>query len=146
MKKMLSILFMVAAFAASASAQQLEKLFDKYMEDERFNYVYQKKPSTLDQLDNMGNLNVTILNKSTTSLGRQMLTLNSADKSLDESFTREVENALKADRYEQVSIVRNGKNRVESYEKTTDKGIAKVSFIKNPGNIMVTLNLYANKK
>ena len=56
------------------------------------------------------------------------------------------ENALKADKYEQVSIVRNGKNRVETYEKNTDKGIAKVSFIKNPGNIMVTLNVYAPRK
>lgn len=68
------------------------------------------------------------------------------EKSLEESFTREVETALKADKYEQVSIVRNGKNRVETYEKITDQGIAKVNFIKNPGNIMVTLNLYAQKK
>ena len=147
MKKILSILFLATVFVAGASAQQLEKLFEKYMEDERFNYVYQKKPSTLDRWSDMaGNLDVMILDKSTTSLGRQMLTLNSADKSLDESFTREVDNALNADKYEQISIVRNGKNRVETYEKTTDKGIAKVSFIKNPGNIMVTLNLYAPRK
>ena len=146
MKKIVSILFFATLFVASASAQQLERLFDKYMEDERFNYIYQKRASTLDRLSDMGNVDVLIFDKSTTNLGRQMLTLNSTDKSLDESFTREVENALKADKYEQVSIVRNGKNRVESYEKTTDKGITKVSFIKNPGSIMLTLNLYAPKK
>lgn len=146
MKKILSILFLATVFVAGASAQQLEKLFDKYMEDERFNYVYQKKASMMDRLNDAGNVDVWVFYKSTTSLGRQMLTLNSADKSLDESFTREVENALKADKYEQVSIVRNGKNRVETYEKNTDKGIAKVSFIKNPGNIMVTLNVYAPRK
>lgn len=146
MKKILSILFLATVFVAGASAQQLEKLFDKYMEDERFNYVYQKKASMMDRLNDAGNVDVWVFDKSTTSLGRQMLTLNSADKSLDESFTREVENALKADKYEQVSIVRNGKNRVETYEKNTDKGIAKVSLIKNPGNIMVTLNVYAPRK
>ncbi len=149
MKKILSILFLVTFFVAGASAQQLERLFDKYMEDERFNYVYQKKASTFDRLSDIrdtGNWDVLALDKSTTSLGRQMLTLSSTDKSLDEGFTREVENALKADKYEQVSIVRNGKNRVETYEKPTNEGVAKVSFIKNPGNIMLTLNLYAKKK
>lgn len=146
MKKILSILFLATVFVAGASAQQLEKLFDKYMEDERFNYIYQKRASSMDRLSDMKNFDLMVLDKSTTSLGRQMLTLNSADKSLDESFTREVENALKADKYEQVSIVRNGKNRVDTYEKPTDKGIAKVSFIKNPGNIVLTLNLYATKK
>ena len=146
MKKIFSILLMALAFAATASAQQLERLFDKYMEDERFNYIYQKKASTFDRLNDMGNLDISVWDKSTTSLGRQMLTLNSADKSLEESFTREVQNALKADRYEQVSIVRNGKNRVDSYEKITDKGTSKVSFIKNPGNVVLTLNLYAPAK
>ncbi|RNC63945.1 DUF4252 domain-containing protein [Proteiniphilum sp. X52] len=147
MKRILSILFLATAFVAGASAQQLEKLFDKYMEDERFNYVYQKKASTYDRLSDMGgNVDIMMFDRSKASLGRQMLTLNSADKSLQESFTREVDNALKADKYEQVSIVRNGKNRVESYEKVTPKSTAKVSFIKNPGNIVVTLNLYAPKK
>lgn len=146
MKKIFSIMFMTLAFATTLSAQQLERLFDKYMEDERFNYVYQKKASSMDRLKDMENFDVLALDRSTISLGRQMLTLNSADKSLDESFTKEVENALKADKYEQVSIVRNGKNRVETYEKISDKAVAKVSFIKNPGNIMVTLNLYAPKK
>lgn len=146
MKKILSIMFMALAFANTVSAQQLEKLFDKYMEDERFNYVYQKKASMMDRLSDMGNIETWELNKSSTSAGRQMLTLNSTDKSLDENFTREVENALKADKYEQVSIVRNGKNRVETYEKNSDKGMSKVSLIKNPGNIMVTLNSYAPRK
>ncbi|MDO5523394.1 MAG: hypothetical protein Q4G48_05045 [Bacteroidia bacterium] len=148
MKKILSILFMSAIFVAAASAQQIERLFDKYQEDERFNYIYQKRPSVMDRLNdaNTSYLDIMILNKTTASLGRQMLTLNSADKSLEDSFTREVENALNADKYEQISIVRNGKNRVETYEKITDKGTAKVSFIKNPGNIMVTLNLYEPKK
>lgn len=147
MKKILSILFLATVFVTAISAQQLERLFDKYMEDERFNYVYQKRASAMDRLSDMGsNIDVMVLNKSSISLGRWMLTLNSADKSLDESFTREVENALKADKYEQVSIVRNGKNRVETYEKATNEGVAKVSFIKNPGNIVLTLNLYATKK
>jgi len=146
MKKNLSIMFVMLAFASTISAQQLEKLFDKYMEDERFNYVYQKKANMMDRLNDLTNIEAWELGKSPISTGRQMLTLNSTDKSLDESFTREVENALKADKYEQVSIVRNGKNRVETYEKNSDKGTSKVSFIKNPENIMVTLNSYAPQK
>ncbi len=148
MKKFLSILFMTAVFVAGVSAQQLEKLFDKYQEDERFSYIYQKRPSVMERINdaNTNNIDIMIFNKTATSLGRQMLTLNSADKSLEDSFTREVESALKDDKYEQISIVRNGKNRVETYEKITDKGTAKVSFIKNPGNFMVTLNLYSQKK
>ncbi|MCE5205255.1 MAG: hypothetical protein LLF80_04010 [Porphyromonadaceae bacterium] len=146
MKKIFSIMFVMLAFATTISAQQLEKLFDKYMEDERFNYVFQKKANMMDRLNDLESIEVWELSKSSISTGRQMLTLNSADKSLDESFTREVENALKADKYEQVSIVRNGKNRVETYEKNSDKGTTKVSFIKNPGNIMVTLNSYAPRK
>ena len=147
MKKIISTLFLATVFVAAASAQQLEKLFDKYMEDERFNYVYQKKASKYDRLSDMGgNVDIMMFDRSNVSLGRQMLTLNSADKSLQDSFTREVDNALKADKYEQISIVRNGKNRVESYEKVTDKSTAKVSFIKNSGNIVVRLNLYAPQK
>lgn len=146
MKKILSIAMLVFAFAAAASAQQIEKLFDKYMEDERFNYIFQKRAGIMDRMGDMGNVDVYVLNQSRTSLGRQMLTLNASDKSLEEQFTKEVDNALKADKYEQISIVRNGKNRVETYEKTTDKGISRVSFIKNPGNIVLTLNLYGAKK
>ncbi len=146
MKKIISTLFLATVFVAGTSAQQLERLFEKYMEDERFNYVYQKRANVMDRLDDTGNINVWIFEKSAGNIGRQMLTLNSTDKSLQDSFTREVDNALKADGYEQVSIVRNGKNRVDSYEKVTNEGTAKVSFIKNPGNIMVTLNLYSQKK
>lgn len=146
MKKIISLMFVMLAFATTISAQQLEKLFDKYMEDERFNYVFQKKANMMDRLNDLESIEAWELGKSSISTGRQMLTLNSTDKSLDESFTREVENALKADKYEQVSIVRNGKNRVETYEKNSDKGTSKVSFIKNPGNIMVTLNSYAPRK
>ena len=139
-------MLMTLAFVTTISAQQLEKLFDKYMEDERFNYVYQKKTSMMDRLTDLGNVETWGIDKSHTSTGRQMITLNSTDKSLDESFTQEVKNALQADKYEQVSIVRNGKNRVETYERKSDKGISKVSFIKNPGNIMVSLNTYAPTK
>ncbi len=146
MKKFLSVLFLAIAFVGGASAQQLEKLFDKYMEDERFNYVYQKRASVMDRLGDVQNVDIWVFDNTSKSLGRKMLTLNSGDKALGESFTREVENALKADKYEQISIVRNGKNRVDSYEKVTNEGTAKVSFIKNPGNIMVTLNLYSQKK
>ena len=146
MKKILSILMLAFAFTAAASAQQIEKLFDKYMEDERFNYVYQKRASVMDKLNDAGNVDIFVLNNTDKSLGRQMLTLNSTDKSLNDQFTREIENALKADNYEQISVVRNGKNRVETYERITDKGLAKFSFIKNPGNTVVTLNLYEKKK
>jgi len=38
MKKLFSIMLIMLVFSAVASAQQVEKLFDKYMEDERFNY------------------------------------------------------------------------------------------------------------
>lgn len=145
MKKILSIAMLVFAFAAAASAQQIEKLLHKYMEDERFNYIFQKRAGIMDRMSDM-NMDVYVLNQSRTSLGRQMLTLSASDKSLEEQFTKEVDNALKADKYEQISIVRNGKNRVETYEKTTDKGISRVSFIKNPGNIVLTLNLYGAKK
>ena len=122
-------MFMALAFVTTLSAQQLEKLFDKYMEDERFNYVYQKKASMMDKFADLGNMETW-----------------GTDKSLDESFTQEVKNALQADKYEEVSIVRNGKNRVETYERKSDKGLSKVSFIKNPGSIMVSLNTYAPGK
>ncbi len=143
MKKILTIMCMALTFGTTLSAQQLEKLFDKYMEDERFNYVYQKRANMMDRLADMGNMEGLSMEKSLESSGRQMLTLNSTDIVLDENFTKEVENALKSDKYEQVSIVRNGKNRVETYEKRNDKEITKVSFIKNPGNIIITLNRYA---
>ena len=49
-------MFMALAFVTTLSAQQLEKLFDKYMEDERFNYVYQKKASMMDKFADLGNM------------------------------------------------------------------------------------------
>ncbi len=139
-------MFMALAFVTTLSAQQLEKLFDKYMEDERFNYVYQKKASMMDKFADLGNMETWGTDKSYTSTGRQMISLNSTEKSLGESFAQEVKNALQADKYEEVSIVRNGKNRVETYERKSDKGLSKVSFIKNPGSIMVSLNTYAPGK
>lgn len=148
MKKITTILCLLFAVATTASAQQLEKLFNKYMEDERFNYVYQKRPSVMDRLNdtNTDYLSTITIYKTNESLGRQMLTLNSADAALEDSFSKEVENALKADKYEQVSIVRNGKNRVEKYEKKNGNRLSKVSFIKNPGNVMVSWTEYETKK
>ena len=99
----------------------------------------------LNDINEVYSSTVTIYNTSE-SLGRQMLTLNSADAALEENFSKEVVNALKADKYEQVSIVRNGKNRVEKYEKKTGNRLSKVSFIKNPGNVMVSWNEYETKK
>ncbi len=143
MKKTATILCLLLAFAATASAQQLEKLFNKYMEDERFNYIYQRSESTGQLLKDWDEY---LQNSSLTHLGKQMLMLQSAATSLEDSFTREVGNALKADKFEQTSLVRNGKNRVETYEKRVGNRLSKVSFIKNPGNVMITWEEYEFKK
>ena len=63
MKKILSITLMMLAFAAGTSAQQLEKLFEKYMEDERFNYVYQKKPGMVERLNDARSKDIWVFDK-----------------------------------------------------------------------------------
>lgn len=144
MKKLLSIILMMLAFSAVASAQQIEKLFDKYMEDERFNYIYQMKQGKLERYEDFGKAYDEHLKME--SDGKRMLTLNSKDEALAGQFTREVDNALKADKYENTSLVRNGKNRVEEYYRKSNKGVDKISFIKNPGNIIIVWNAYVPAK
>lgn len=106
MKKLFSIMLITLAFSAAASAQQVEKLFDKYMEDVRFQYIYDG--SDIDKKEGKW------INK-----GQKMLTLNRAETSLVKSFSDEVNAAIKTDGYKQTTFVRNGTNRVSNYEKET---------------------------
>lgn len=131
MKKTATILCLLLAFAATASAQQLEKLFNKYMEDERFTYVYQKS-----------NAKDFVLGER-----RQMLTFTTEkNASLEVSFSKELRNALKADNFELTSLTRDGKDRVEIYEKRTGKRRHMVNFIISRGSVMVGWNEYEIKK
>ncbi len=118
MKKLFSIMLITLAFSAAASAQQVEKLFDKYMEDVRFQYIYDG--SDIDKKEGKW------INK-----GQKMLTLNRAETSLVKSFSDEVNAAIKTDGYKQTTFVRNGTNRVSNYEKETVNKKDELTVIQN---------------
>lgn len=118
MKKLFSIMLLTLAFSAAASAQQVERLFDKYMEDERFQYIYDG--SDTDKVKGQWKNN-----------GQKMLTLNAAQSNLMKSFSDEVTAAIKADGYKNTTLVRNGTNRVSSYIKETGNKKDEVTFIQN---------------
>ena len=141
MKKISSITFMLFAFVASISAQQIEKLFDKYQEDERFNYVYKKARTGHSRMEfNLGEYFQKAQNE-------RMLILKSKDQDLRKSFLSEVETALLADKFENTSYIRNGKsNRVSKYLRERGTILDEVSFIDNGGNIIIKWEEYHIKK
>lgn len=137
---------MVFAFAATISAQQIEKIFDKYQEDERFQYVY-KKGSNSTSFNNLNFGDVFDGERTGKMINKKMLILNTKEVNFEKSFTNEVDNALKSDKYENISYVRNGKNRVSEYYRETSRGIDKVQFIDNgSNNILLVWRSYEKQK
>lgn len=144
MKRIFTIATMLCIISAAASAQSIEKLFDKYQDDERFQYIYQKKAGKFDALEDMneGFTEHTAM----VSDGKKMLVINDNKESFADSFTKEVLDAIKADKYENTSLVRTGKNRVEKYFRKTSKGgVEKISFIRNTGNVTLIWYSYMPK-
>lgn len=118
MKKLFSIMLVTLAFSAVASAQQVEKLFDKYMEDVRFQYIYDG--SDMDKKEGKW------INK-----GQRMLTLNAPKDDLVKSFSDEVTAAIQADGYKHTTFVRNGTNKVSNYIKETATSKEELTVIQN---------------
>lgn len=118
MKKLFSIMLITLAFSAAASAQQVEKLFDKYMEDVRFQYIYDG--SDIDKVKGQWKNN-----------GQKMLTLNAAKDNLVKTFSDEVSAAIKADGYKNTTLVRNGTNKVLNYIKETGNKKDELTLIQN---------------
>lgn len=153
MKKLFSIMLITLVFSAVASAQQVEKLFDKYMEDERFNYIYRKGSagSVLDRTD-LENLKTDAFNirfkSDRNKENEKMLILNSANESFQKSFMAEVDKALESDKFENTSYVRNGKdNRVAEYIRKSSDKMEEVRVIENgSGNVVLKWELYMIKK
>ncbi|WP_298648047.1 hypothetical protein [uncultured Proteiniphilum sp.] len=149
MKKLFSIMLITLAFSAAASAQQIEKLFDKYMEDERFNYIYKKGSagSILNRTD-MENLKTDAFNihfkSDRNKENEKMLILNSSNESFQKSFLAEVDKALETDKFENTSYVRNGKsNRVSEYVRKSSGTLEEVQVIENgSGNIVLKWEIY----
>lgn len=152
MKKLFSIMLLTLAFSAAASAQQIEKLFDKYMEDERFNYIY-RKGSTHSALNgtDLENLKTDAFNirfkSDRNKENEKMLILNSSNEGFQKSFLAEVDKALERDKFENTSYVRNGKsNRVSEYVRKSSSTLEEVQLIKNgSGNIVLKWEIYTIK-
>ena len=119
-------MLLVFALIGSAAAQQIEKIFDKYMEDERFQYIYDG--SDADEVNEKGLKNN----------GQKMLMLNAADAGLMKSFFSEVQEAVKAEGYKTTTYVRHSTNKVQGYTKETAGRKDEVTLIQN-GNENVML-------
>lgn len=133
MKKTVSILAMFFIIAAAASAQSIEKLFDKYQDDERFQYIYQN------------NLINSSVESNATRDEEKMLVLN--EESFADEFANEIQKAIKSDKYINTSLVRHGKDRVEEYIRNTAKGGKNtITFIYSSGDITLIWNSYVPKK
>lgn len=126
MKKLTTTMLLLLAFIGFASAQQIEKIFDKYMNDERFQYIYDG--SNMDKVNEKGLKNN----------GQKMLMLNAADAGLIKSFSDEVQEAVKAEGYKTTTYVRHNQNKVQGYTKVTTVRKDEVTFIQN-GNENVML-------
>ncbi|HBG40369.1 hypothetical protein [Limibacterium fermenti] len=146
MKKLISLTAIFCMLAATVSAQQIEKIFEKYQEDERFQYIYQKKENKYDRYDDYGDSSNEKIYSSMVSDGRKMLTLNTKDKSFAEIFKKEINQALEADKFENTSYVRTGKdNKVAKYYRITNKRADKVTLILNSDTVMVIWSAYIPK-
>ncbi|HBK30164.1 MAG TPA: hypothetical protein DDZ96_09665 [Porphyromonadaceae bacterium] len=146
MKNLISLTAIFCMLAATVSAQQIEKIFEKYQEDERFQYIYQKKENKYDRYDDYGDSSNEKIYSSMVSDGRKMLTLNTKDKSFAEIFKKEINQALEADKFENTSYVRTGKdNKVAKYYRITNKRADKVTLILNSDTVMVIWSAYIPK-
>lgn len=145
MKKIFSIMLITLVFSAAASAQQIEKIFNKYMEDERFTYIYRKGSADNTELENRltSAFNISKRNKE----NEKMLVLNSTDENFQKNFLAEVDKALEADKFENTSYVRNGKdNRVSEYIRKSSVKQEEVHVIKNSdGNTVLKWETYIVK-
>jgi len=126
MKKFTTTLLLVFALIGSAAAQQIEKIFDKYMDDERFQYIYDG--SNMDEVNEKGLKNN----------GQKMLMLNVADTGLIKTFSGEVQEAVKVEGYKTTTYVRHSTNKIQGYTKETTGRKDEVTFIQN-GNENVML-------
>lgn len=118
MNKLFLILPFLLAFSATVNAQQVEKLFDKYMEDVRFQYIYDG--SDVDKKRGEW-----------TNNGQKMLSVNTSKGNLVKTFLDEVNGAIKSDKYKHTSYVRNGTNRVSNYIKQTANKKDELTLIQN---------------
>lgn len=145
MKKIFSIMLITLVFSAAASAQQIEKIFNKYMEDERFTYIYRKGSADNTELENRltSAFNISKRNKE----NEKMLVLNSTDENFQKNFLAEIDKALEADKFENTSYVRNGKdNRVSEYIRKSSVKQEEVHVIKNSdGNTVLKWETYIVK-
>lgn len=131
MKKMAATILLIFAFIGSATAQQIEKIFDKYMEDERFQYIYDGSDT------GEGN------EKGLKNNGQKMLMLSAADAGLIKSFSDEVLKAVKADGYKNTTYVRYRTNKVQGYIKETPGRKDEVTLIQNGNeNVMLIWELF----
>lgn len=131
MKKMTATMLLIVAFIGTAAAQQIEKIFDKYMEDERFQYIYDGSDT--------GEVNENGLKNN----GQRMLMLNAADAGLIKSFSDEVLEAVKADGYKNSTYVRYRTNKVQGYTKVTAARKDEVTLIQNGNeNVMLIWETY----
>lgn len=152
MQKLFSLILIALSCSTIVSAQQFEKLFDKYMEDERFNYIYRKgnAESSLIHPDQekMRTDAFKVGAKSTrVKENEKMLILNSSDDSFQKSFIVEINKALETDKFENTSFVRNGKsNRVSEYKRNSSTRLEEVQIIENMGgNIVLRWETYVIK-
>jgi len=119
MKKLTTTLLLGFIFICTASAQQIEKIFDKYMDDERFQYIYDG--ANMDKVNEKGLKNN----------GQKMLMLNVADAGLMKTFSGEVQEAVKAEGYKITTYVRHSTNKIQGYTKETTGRKDEVKFIQN---------------
>lgn len=140
MKKLLIILTFSFAAVVSLSAQNVQKLFQKYMDDERFEYIFRKGSNIGEDFKdkNVGDEYKYNFLSVMEETSKEMLMLESQNSSFVAHFLKELNDAIDKDNYEMVSKVRQKKNSVGTYFQRDTKKSNKVVIIKD-GNKRITI-------
>ena len=124
MKKLVFIAILLTMMAGIAPAQNLQRLFDKYADDERFSYVSVgagafNLASVFAQMDNMEEKGKKMLGK---MKGIKILSLESGnDDKLMQSLVNDFDRVIKSGNFEKVVEVRDKGERVNIFFQVTGK-------------------------
>ena len=115
MKRIITLVVTILIFATANQAQTLEKLFDKYADDERFEYV-SIGGGMMNMAAALGGLEKKDKNMASKMKGLKILTLNAnSESALWKQFDRDLKLVLKSGEFESAVEARDKGEKVNIY-------------------------------
>lgn len=129
MKKLTIVFITLFSISMFANAQSIEKLFEKYADDERFSYVSVGKgaSSIASQFGNLPDSEKSLMSK---MKGIKILSLeNNASQKLADSFIKDLDKVIEGGNYETLAEIRDKGERMHIYTQVKGKDNAEMLMV-----------------